>query len=110
MSKADAQQLRDSAQRITAGEWTDSDLQAVARAVLALPADDETPAQLGIAYEHRTINTYERIEIRICGVCKIGAFLNRGGKEMFLCEVKTRGDVRRLCAALGVEVKEQASE
>lgn len=63
-------------------------------------ADDEEPVQLGAIYEDRA----RRIRIGVVGVGREGAFISWcGDDEAWLCDVKTKGDVRRLLAALKIK-------
>jgi hypothetical protein len=119
-----SQQLRDSAQRITAGEWTDSDLQAVARAVLALPADDDKPVDIAARLkkpEWVTEGDYSECEtilgrcyVRKHSTCDHWWWFCFGGYR-HRCETLAEGQAaceadftRRVLEAF--EVKEQASE
>lgn len=83
------------------------DEEAVVKLALALfAADDDEPAELGVVYENA--RELRRIEVMISGVGELSAYLTtfeHGAKPMRLCVVKTRGDVRRLLAALGGDVK-----
>lgn len=51
-----------------------------------------------------------RYSLEICDgkppVLSAGFYIDGGDKPVYLPHIKTRGDVRRLCRALGVEVKE----
>ncbi len=68
-------------------------------------ARDQEPPGLGtIVFEDHI-----RAEIRVIGIGKIGfAFQSRYTKWewVVLCEVKTRGDVRRICEAIGERMRD----
>lgn len=74
------------------------------------PSDDGEAVLREIRFNDGTL----RLRVGVSGVGRVGVFMTRYGMrhesdnvyELFLCDVKTEGDVRRLCRALGVTLKE----
>ena len=88
-----------------------ADAKLVAAALLREhPADDDEAVA---EFETFPLSMHRRLEIGIAGVGRIGAFYTDIGssscgeivEDVYLCDVVTRGDVRRLCTALGIETK-----
>jgi len=86
----------------SAGHWHAVNL-AVGVVLREHPADEDEPINQAWIEQHVLLEPYYLMGLYFW--CDSGQWIARISGKANLCDVNTRGDVRRLCAALGIELE-----